>query len=335
MKPCDGKLSLFRARERRSVLPDPQPDWVSRRGDTSARRAKLAPHDARGTARPGARRAPQRVLPFRFSVTDGVDAYNAYTRSGQMAESGACSIAGHPASARVVVTTSASRIAPRLPSHPNADGTVREAVRRQGAYDASHLGVSGRRDVLRISLVDHLWARQRARAAPPLILALGAPHAVAIAAPVGLAGNLAKVVVMRAHVDRRALLLLMTGAVPGAAVGAFSVGVIPAAWLQRGLGVWLSGYAALAAWRRPKEAPAGEASRTARQRFPDAAAGEPRRAGFETRHHRMLIAYGAVTGVMSGALGVGGGSPGPACVATVSQSRRSSRLWASYRSPCS
>lgn len=145
---------------------------------------------------------------------------------------------------------------------------------------------------------------------PPLIFALGAPHAVAIGAPVGLVGNLAKVVVMRAHVDRRALLLLMTGAVPGAVVGAFSVGVIPAAWLQRGLGVWLSGYAALAAWRRLKEAPAGEASRTARQRFPEAAAGEPGHDGFETRHYRKLIAYGAVSGVMSGALGVGGGVAG-------------------------
>lgn len=132
MKPCDGKLILFRARERHSVLPDPQPDWVSRRGDTSARRAKLAPHDARGTARPGARRAPQRVLPFGFSVTDGVDAHNAYTRLGQMAESGAYSIAGPPASARVVVTTGAIRIAPRLPSHPNADGTGREVVLGKG-----------------------------------------------------------------------------------------------------------------------------------------------------------------------------------------------------------
>lgn len=140
---------------------------------------------------------------------------------------------------------------------------------------------------------------------PPLTFALGAPHAVAMIAPVTLVSNLAKVVVMRAYVDRRALLLLMTGAVPGAAVGAFSVGVIPAAWLQRGLGVWLSGYAALAAWRRLKDAPAGEASRTARQRFPEAAAGEPGRAGFETRRHRKLIAYGAVTGVMSGATGVG------------------------------
>lgn len=170
---------------------------------------------------------------------------------------------------------------------------------------------------------------------PPLIFALGAPHAVAVGAPVGLVGNLAKVVVMRAHVDWRALVLLMTGAVPGAAVGAFSVSVIPADWLQRGLGVWLSGYAALAAWRRLKEALAGEASRTARQRFPEAAAGEPGHDGFETRHYRKLIAYGAVSGVMSGVTGMGGGSPGPACAATVSQSRRSSRLWASYRSPCS
>lgn len=143
---------------------------------------------------------------------------------------------------------------------------------------------------------------------PILTFALGAPHAVAVLAPVMLVSHLARVVVMRTHVDRRALVLLMTGAVPGAAVGAFSVGVIPADWLQRGLGVWLIGYAALAAWRRLKNATAGDASRTARQRFPEAAAGEPGRAGFETRGHRKLIAYGAVTGVMSGALGVGGGT---------------------------
>lgn len=67
---------------------------------------------------------------FRWGVA--CDAKNAHTRSGQIAESGACSIAGHPVSARVVVTTSASRSAPRLPSHPNADGTVREAVLGQG-----------------------------------------------------------------------------------------------------------------------------------------------------------------------------------------------------------
>lgn len=145
---------------------------------------------------------------------------------------------------------------------------------------------------------------------PLLTFALGAPQAIAVVAPVMLVGNLAKVVVMRAHVDRRALLLLMTGAVPGAVVGAFSVGVIPAAWLQRGLGVWLIGYAALAAWRRLKEAPAGEVSRTAQQRFPEAAEGEPGRDGFETRGHRNLIAYGALSGVMSGALGVGAGTAG-------------------------
>ena len=141
---------------------------------------------------------------------------------------------------------------------------------------------------------------------PLLTFALGAPHAVAMIAPVALVSNFAKVAMMRAHVDRRALLLLMTGAVPGAAVGAFSVGVIPDDWLQRGLGVWLIGYAALAAWRHLKDITAGDASRTARQRLPEAAEGEPRRAGFQTRGHSKLIAYGAVTGVMSGALGVGG-----------------------------
>jgi hypothetical protein len=41
-------------------------------------------------------------------------------------------MAGHPVSASVVVTTSAIRIAHRLPSHPNADGTVREAVFGKG-----------------------------------------------------------------------------------------------------------------------------------------------------------------------------------------------------------
>jgi uncharacterized membrane protein YfcA len=142
---------------------------------------------------------------------------------------------------------------------------------------------------------------------PLLTFALGAPQAVAVVTPVMLVNNLAKVVMMRAHVERRALLLLMIGAVPGAAVGAFSVGVIPDDWLQRGLGVWLIGYAALAAWQCLKEATAGDASLTARQRFPEAAEGEPGREGFEIRGHCKLIAHGAVSGVMSGALGVGGG----------------------------
>lgn len=141
---------------------------------------------------------------------------------------------------------------------------------------------------------------------PLLTFVLGAPQAVAVVTPVMLVNNLAKVVLMRAHVDRRALLLLMTGAVPGAAVGAFSLGVIPGDWLQRGLGVYLIGYAALAAWRRLKEATAGDASLTARQQFPEVAEGEPGRKGFGTRGHRKLIAYGTVTGVMSGATGVGG-----------------------------